>query len=110
MKLAHTTFFIIRNDLKRAGRNYRQLPRPNAIRTFDMRRPSSQLSARWHVCPQTHRLQCSRSLEVAAPDDQLCRYTMRRRRRRTSRRLLMRTLGHNRLCCHKFVIASGALK
>ena len=108
MKLARTTFFVIRTMiLSRAGRNYRQPPRPNATRTFDIRRPSSRLSAKWHVCPQTHRLECSWSLEVAALDDQLCRYTMRRRRRRTSGRLLMRTLGHNRPCCHKFVIASG---
>ena len=107
MKLARTTLFVIyTNDLGRAGRNYRQPPRSNATLTFDIRR-SRRLAAKWHVCPQTHRLECSWSLEAAAPDDQLCRYTMRRRRRRTSRRLLTRTLGHNRPYCHKFVIGSG---
>ena len=50
MKLARTTLFVIcTNDLGQAGRNYRQPPRPNATRTFDIRRPPSQL-ARWHVC------------------------------------------------------------
>ena len=34
------------------------------------------------VCPQTKRLECSRLLEAADPDDQLYRYTMLRRRRR----------------------------
>ena len=86
MKLARTTLFVIcTNNLGHAGRNYRQSPRPYTTRTFDMRRPSSRLAARWHVCPQKHRLECSWSLEAAAPDDELCRYTMRRRRRRTSR-------------------------
>jgi hypothetical protein len=97
MKLARTTiFFICTDDPDRGGRN-RQPRRPNATCIFDIRRPSTRLAARWHVCPQTHRLECSWSLEAAAPDDQLCRYTMLRRRKRTSRRLLMRPLGHNRL-------------
>jgi hypothetical protein len=97
MKLARTTLFIIcTNDLDRAGRDNRQSRRPSATRTFNIRRSSSRLAARWHVCPQTHRLECSWSLEAAAPDDRLCRYTMLRRRRRTSRRLLIRRLGHNR--------------
>ena len=40
MKLARTTLFVIcTNDLGRAGRNYRQPPRPNATSTFDIRRP-----------------------------------------------------------------------
>jgi hypothetical protein len=96
MKLARTTLFVIcTNDLGRAGRNYRQPPRPNATSTFDIRRPR-RLAAKWHVCPQTHRLECSWSLEAAPPDDQLCRHTMQRRRRRTSRRRLIRPLGHNR--------------
>jgi hypothetical protein len=96
MKLARTNLFVIcTNDLDRAGRNYRQSRRPNATRTFDVRRPSGQLAARWHVCPQTHRLECCWSLEAAAPDDQLCRYTMLRRRRQTSRRVLIRPSGHN---------------
>ena len=97
MKLARTTlFFICTNAPDRAGQDYRQPRRANVTRTFDIRRPSTQLAARWHVCPQTHRLECSWSLEAAAPDDQLCRYTMLRRRRRTSRRLSIRHLGHNR--------------
>ena len=77
MKLARTALFVIcTNDLDRAGRNYRQPRRPNATHTFDIRRSSSRLAARWHVCPQTHRLECSWSFEAAASDDQLCRYTM----------------------------------
>jgi len=97
MKLARTTLFVIcTNDLDRAGRNYRQPRRPNATRTFDIRKSSSRLAARWHVCPQTYRLECSWSLAAAAPDDQLCCYTTLSRRGRTSRRLLIRPLGHNR--------------
>ena len=97
MKLARTALFVIcTNDRDCAGRNYRQPRRPNATHTFDIRRSSSRLAARWHVCPQTHRLECSWSFEAAASDDQLCRYTMLMRRRRTSRRLLIRRLDHNR--------------
>ena len=44
MKLARTTlFFICTNALDRAGQDYRQPRRPNATRTFDIRRPSSRL-------------------------------------------------------------------
>lgn len=65
MTLARTTLFVIcTNDLGRAGRNYRQPPRPNAASTFDIRR-SRRLAAKWHVCPQTHRLECSWSFEAA---------------------------------------------
>jgi len=43
MKLARTNLFgICTNDLDRAGRNYRQSRRPNATRTFDVRRPSGR--------------------------------------------------------------------
>jgi hypothetical protein len=98
MKLARTNLFVIcTNDLGRPGRNYRQPLRLDAPpRTFHMRRSSGRLAARWHICPQTHRLECSWSFEAATLDDQLCRHTMLRRRRRTSRRLLIRPLGHNR--------------
>jgi hypothetical protein len=45
MKLVRTTHFVIcTNDLGRAGRNYRQPPRPNTTRTFDIRR-SRRLAA-----------------------------------------------------------------
>ena len=94
MTLARTTLFVIcTNDLGRAGRNYRQPPRPNAASTFDIRR-SRRLAAKWHVCPQTHRLDAM-VVRGGAPYDQLCRHTMQRRRRRTSRRRLIRPLGHN---------------
>ena len=44
MKLTRTTLFVIcTNDLGHAGRNYRQPCRPNATRTFGIRRSSSQL-------------------------------------------------------------------
>ena len=42
MKLARTTLFVIcTSDLGRAGRNYRQPPRPNVTLTFDIRRPQA---------------------------------------------------------------------
>ena len=100
MKLARTTLFVIcANDLDRTGRNYRQPPRPNAIRAFDIRRPSSRLAAKWYVCPQTHRLECAWSFELLASDDQLCRHaTQRRLHGQASRRgrRLMRPCGPNR--------------
>jgi len=97
MKLARTTLFVIcTSDLGRAGRNYRQPPRPNATRAFDIRRPPNRLAAKWHVCAETHRLECSWSIEEATSDDQLYRYTMLSWRRQTSRRLSIRPLGHNR--------------
>jgi hypothetical protein len=57
MKLARTALFVIcTNDLDRVDEI---IVAPNATHTFDIRRSSSRLAARWHVCPQTHRLECS---------------------------------------------------
>jgi hypothetical protein len=77
MKLARTTFFVITNDCRRAGRIYRQPSRPNLARTVNIRRTSTHLTARWHVCPQTRRLECAWSLETA-PSEGQCRYAVQR--------------------------------
>jgi hypothetical protein len=81
MKLARTTFFVIcTNNFGDTGQRYRQRSRRNAV-AFNIRKPSARLVARWHVCPQTRRLECSWSLEPpGASDDWLCQYTMQRRR------------------------------
>ena len=60
MTLARTTLFVIcTNDLGRAGRNYRQPPRPNAASTFDIRRsradsPPSGTFVRRHTGSNAH--------------------------------------------------------
>jgi|SRR5215467_2637238 hypothetical protein len=73
MKLARTTFFVITSDLGRRGRTSRQLHRSNLTRVVDDRRPPNQLTARWHVCRQTGRLECAWSLEATLSEGQ-CRY------------------------------------
>ena len=92
MKLARTTFFVITNDFRRAGRTYRQPSRPNVARTVNIRRTSTRLTARWHVCPQTRRLECAWSLETA-PSEGQCRYAVQRWRSRPSRQRPHRAAG-----------------
>lgn len=83
MKLANTTHFIARkSDQNRAGRNYLRPIRFITTRTFNIRRPSTQLVARWQVCPMTQRLECVWSLEHVVFDDQLCRSRSGRQRHR----------------------------
>ena len=89
MKLARTTFFVITNDFRRAARVYRQPSRPNVVRAVNIRRTSTRLTARWHVCPQTHRLECVWSLETA-PSEGQCRYAVQRWRSRPPRSALPR--------------------
>jgi len=107
MKLAHTTRFVTyTNDLCHVSRNDRRPTRPITIRASSAQ-PSSRLIARWHVCPETHRLECSWSLEPVASDDQLCRSLGQRRRNKQSHRYRFLTsrlsasmyaLGHKQTC------------
>jgi len=79
MKLARTTRFVTySNDLNRVSRDGRR-PTRSTTRAFSTQR-AGRLIARWHVCPETHRLECSWSLEPVACDDQLCRSSAQRRR------------------------------
>ena len=79
MKLARTTH-IVTHELSRGSRNSRRITRVASTRTFSLQRHPSRLVARWHVCPETHRLECSWSLEPSACEDQLCRSRSERRR------------------------------
>ena len=83
MKLARTTHFVIHtNDPNRGARNNRRLTRFATTRAFSIKR--RRVIARWHICPETHRLECSWSAEPVASNDQLCR--ARRRQDQTHRR------------------------
>ena len=78
MKLASTTFFISTSDIGRHGRTSRHLHRSNLTRVVNDRRPPNQLTAQWHICPQTGRLECAWSLK-AAPSKGQCRLSRQSR-------------------------------
>jgi hypothetical protein len=81
MKLAHTNPFVAyRNVLDRDSLKHVRPVCPNTAPSFKTRRPLTRLVARWHVCPETSRLECLWSLERVACDDQLCRSKARERR------------------------------
>jgi len=64
MKLARTTRFVVyTNGLSRGSRNNRRPTRLATTPTFKIRHPSTRPVARWHVCPETHRLECFWSSE-----------------------------------------------
>ena len=79
MKLARTNH-ILTHVLSRGSGNGRRMTRLVSTRAFSLQRHQSRLVARWHVCPETHRLECSWSLEPLACEDQLCRSRSKRRR------------------------------
>ena len=59
MKLARTTH-IVTHELSRGSRSSRRTTRLVSTRAFSLQRHPSRLVARWHVCPETHRLECSK--------------------------------------------------
>src|SRR5262249_26920075 len=72
MKLANTTRLAIQTtDLGRGGRTNRRSVRALNAHAFGVTKSSKRLVARWHLCPETNRLECAWSLEPG--DDQLCR-------------------------------------
>ena len=87
MKLANTTSFLFRrpNTFGRAGRIHRGPPHSDLASSVKIGRAPNRLTARWHICPETSRLECVWSLEAANFEDQPYRKT---RRRRSLRRLL----------------------
>jgi hypothetical protein len=87
MKLANTSSFLFRrpNTFSRAGRIHRGSPHSDLASSVKSGRAPNRLIARWHVCPETSRLECVWSLEAANFEDQPYRKT---RRRRSLRRLL----------------------
>ena len=82
MKLAGTTH-IVTHELSQGSRNSRRITRLASTRTFSIQRHPSRPVARWHVCPETQRLECAWSLEPAAYEDQLCRSRSRGTDKRT---------------------------
>ena len=92
MRLARTTHSVVcTNYVSRGSRNNRPLTRVATTRTFSVKRRSQRVIARWHVCPNTRRLECSWALEPLACDDQLCRFQPQKRSDgRAHRRGLMR--------------------
>jgi hypothetical protein len=88
MKLAFTNHFVaLKNELGRDSRNYIRPNRLDTTAAFKTRRPLTRLVARWRVCPETRRLECSWSLEPVACDGQLCRSrAIKRGRARVQRR------------------------
>jgi hypothetical protein len=75
MKLAHTTHSVAcTNNVSRDSRNNRRLTRVATTRAFSVQPRSHRVISRWHVCPETRRLECSWSLEPSACDDQLRRF------------------------------------
>ena len=74
MKLAHTNRFVaLKNELGRDNRNCVRPTRLKTTQALKIRRPLTRLVARWHVCPETRRLECAWSLEPVACDGQLWR-------------------------------------
>jgi hypothetical protein len=96
MKLASENLFIVRTDAIGRANQHRGLPNLNGMphskvtRVFNIRRPAGRLTARWHVCPETHRLECLWSYEAAPSDDQLWRYPQRPTQRRRYGQMLWR--------------------
>src|SRR5262249_38250761 len=97
--------FIVRTNVLGRVAHHRGIPNlndvrlPNANSTFVIRRITGRLAARWHVSPQTNRLECHWSLEALASDDQLCR-SIYRTTRRSSPRSLHRN-SNARTPCHE---------
>ena len=110
MKLVNTTRFVNQiHNLGRAERNNRRpVCRPSA-HAPDLTRLSNRLVARWHLCPETNRLECAWSLEPVL-DDQLCHSRAQPRRQVHCRRLMrsakptsrvspsVSALGHKQTC------------
>src|SRR5215813_3275197 len=94
MKLAHINRFVaLKTELGRGNRNCIRPTRLNTALTLKVRRPFTCLVARWHVCPETGRLECAWSLEPVACDGQLWR--PRARMRGFKRRRLPRSPAGN---------------
>src|SRR5271166_2655394 len=93
MKLAHANFFVVPTDLSALTTRHRAALASAGVRRaipthpFAVRRTPVRLAARWRLCPETHRLECSWSLEAAPPESQLWRRVQTRRSIRNSRRL-----------------------
>ena len=96
MKLTRANLFIVRNALlDRAASRRRPVPvasvRYQTVRTrVAIRRAPGRLVAKWHICPETQRLECCWSLEATAAEGQLCGFSRHRRR------ILMRRLSQIR--------------
>ena len=77
MKLATATLYIVRvGSVDYAGKyrgrsNASTLLRSNSVQFLRIRRHSGALIARWHVSPQTGRLECQWSSDEQAADDHL---------------------------------------
>ena len=96
MKLTPANLFFVRNGfLDRAASRRRRVPsvsgRYQTSRTrVGMCRAPGRLVAKWHICPETQRLECSWSLEATATEGQLCSGPAH------GRRILMRRLSQIR--------------
>jgi len=94
MKLAHANFFVVPTNpttRQRAALASAGVRRVIATHPTAIRRTGSRLVARWRLCTETQRLECSWSLEAAslegvAPEGQLRRRVQTRRSTRSSRR------------------------
>jgi hypothetical protein len=78
MKLTRANLFIFRNDFLDRAASRRRRVRAASVRyqtsrtRVGMCRAPDRLVAKWHICPETQRLECSWSLEAIAADGQLC--------------------------------------
>jgi hypothetical protein len=98
MKLARATLSIVRIDAVDRPGPHRRRPGPgiqlrsNTIHPIKTCRPAGILVARWHVSPETGRVECRWLLEQPPADDYLCAGYMRttRRLRRSPQRSSLR--------------------
>jgi hypothetical protein len=98
MKLARATLSIVRIDAVDRPGPHRRRPGPgiqlrsNTINPIKTCRPAGILVARWHVSPETGRVECRWLLEQPPADDYLCAGYMRttRRLRRSPQRSSLR--------------------
>src|SRR5215831_5648098 len=88
MKLVNTTRFVNQtHNLGRAERNNRRPACCPSAHAPDVTRLANRLVARWHLRPETNRLECVWSLEPVL-DDQLCHSGVQPRRQGHCRRLM----------------------
>jgi hypothetical protein len=78
MKIAIAPLFVIRTGAVDSNGSHCNRPGPkallrsNSIPPIKIWRRSGELVARWHVSPETGRIECSWSLEEPPADDYLC--------------------------------------
>jgi len=79
MKLAHQNRRAVRTDRRSEKPRLFAVARARSVNVSIFRRRGVRLVARWHVSPQTQKLECSWCFDVAAQDDQLCLAPIRSR-------------------------------